>query len=206
MYDRLTRKDVEKMQKEVEERKLVVRKQALEDVKEARAQGDLSENFEYKAAKQFKNRNESRIRYLEKMIKTAKESPYFDIINSFYGIGEVLTIELLGELGDITRFDNHRQLIAFCGLDPTIIQSGKSINVHGTISKRGNKYARWILFNISQIVVKLGHQCPGHPVYDYYLTKKAEGKHYYENLTACSTKILRMLYTMCKNNTTFKIN
>lgn len=111
-----------------------------------------------------------------------------------------------GELGDITRFDNHRQLIAFCGLDPTIIQSGKSINVHGTISKRGNKYARWILFNISQIVVKLGHQCPGHPVYDYYLTKKAEGKHYYENLTACSTKILRMLYTMCKNNTTFKIN
>ena len=63
MYDRLTRKDVEKMQKEVDERKLVVRKQDLEDVKEARAQGDLSENFEYKAAKQFKNRNESRIRY-----------------------------------------------------------------------------------------------------------------------------------------------
>ena len=142
----------------------------------------------------------------EKMIKTAKESPYFDIINSFYGIGEVLTTELLGELGDITRFDNHRQLIAFCGLDPTIIQSGKSINVHGTISKRGNKYARWILFNISQMVVKLGHQCPNHPVYNYYLTKKAEGKHYYESLTACSTKILRMLYTMCKNNTTFKIN
>ena len=59
------------MQKEVEERKLVVRKQALEDVKEARAQGDLSENFEYKAAKQDKNRNESRIRYLERMLKTA---------------------------------------------------------------------------------------------------------------------------------------
>lgn len=141
-----------------------------------------------------------------KMIETAKESPYFDIINSFYGIGEVLTTELLGELGDITRFDNYKQLIAFCGLDPTIIQSGKSINVHGTISKRGNKYARWILFNISQMVVKLGHQCPNHPVYNYYLIKKAEGKHYYESLTACSTKILRMLYTMCKNNTTFKIN
>jgi hypothetical protein len=49
-----------------------VRKQALEDVKEARAHGDLSENFEYKAAKKFKNENESRIRYLEKMIRTAK--------------------------------------------------------------------------------------------------------------------------------------
>ena len=142
----------------------------------------------------------------DKMIETAKQSPYIEIINSFYGIGEVLAAELLGELGDITRFDNHKQLIAFCGLDPTIIQSGKSINVHGAISKRGNKYARWILFNISQKVVKLGHQCPNHPVYNYYLIKKAEGKHYYESLTACSTKILRMLYTMCKNNTTFKIN
>ena len=72
MYDRLTQKDIEKMEQEIEHRKLVVRKQALEDVKEARAHGDLSENFEYKAAKKFKNENESRIRYLEKMVKTAK--------------------------------------------------------------------------------------------------------------------------------------
>ena len=70
MHDELTKKDIEKMEAEIEHRKLVVRKQALEDVKEARAQGDLSENFEYKAAKKFKNENESRIRYLEKMIKT----------------------------------------------------------------------------------------------------------------------------------------
>ena len=72
MNDRLTKNDIKKMEEEIEHRKLVVRKEALEDVKEARAQGDLSENFEYKAAKRFKNQNESRIRYLEKMIKTAK--------------------------------------------------------------------------------------------------------------------------------------
>ena len=72
MYDELTIKDIKKMEEEIEHRKLVVRKQALEDVKEARAHGDLSENFEYKAAKKFKNENESRIRYLEKMIRTAK--------------------------------------------------------------------------------------------------------------------------------------
>ncbi len=71
MFDELTEKDIQKMEEEIEHRKLVVRKQALEDVKVARAQGDLSENFEYKAAKQFKNENERRIRYLEKMIKTA---------------------------------------------------------------------------------------------------------------------------------------
>ncbi len=72
MYDELTAKDIQKMEEEIEHRKLVIRKQALEDVKEARAHGDLSENFEYKAAKKFKNENESRIRYLEKMIRTAK--------------------------------------------------------------------------------------------------------------------------------------
>ena len=72
MFDELTAKDIQKMEAEIEHRKLVVRKQALEDVKEARAHGDLSENFEYKAAKKFKNENESRIRYLEKMIRTAK--------------------------------------------------------------------------------------------------------------------------------------
>ena len=67
MHDELTKKDNWKNgRRKVEHRKLVVRKQALEDVKEARAQGDLSENFEYKAAKKFKNENESRIRYLEK--------------------------------------------------------------------------------------------------------------------------------------------
>lgn len=71
MHNELTQSDIRKMEEEIEYRKLVVRKNALEDVKEARAQGDLSENFEYYAAKKYKNQNESRIRYLEKMIKTA---------------------------------------------------------------------------------------------------------------------------------------
>ena len=71
MYDELTPSDIRKMEDEIEYRKLVVRPKALEDVKEARAHGDLSENFEYYAAKKYKNQNESRIRYLERMLKTA---------------------------------------------------------------------------------------------------------------------------------------
>lgn len=71
MRENLTENDVKKIQAEIEHRKLVVRKEAIEAVKEARAQGDLSENFEYYAAKRDKNKNESRIRYLEKMLKTA---------------------------------------------------------------------------------------------------------------------------------------
>ncbi len=72
MKEQLTQSDVKKIKEEIEYRKLVVRKRELEAVKEARAQGDLSENFEYKAAKQDKNRNESRIRYLERMLKNAR--------------------------------------------------------------------------------------------------------------------------------------
>ena len=71
MQNELTKSDIKKIEEEIEYRKLVVRKEALEAVKEARAHGDLSENFEYHAAKKDKNQNESRIRYLERMIKTA---------------------------------------------------------------------------------------------------------------------------------------
>ena len=70
--EELTYADVEKIEAELEHRKTIVRKEAIEAVKVAREQGDLSENFEYYAAKRDKNRNESRIRYLEKMIRTAK--------------------------------------------------------------------------------------------------------------------------------------
>ena len=72
MHNELTRKDIADMEAEIEHRKIVVRKELLEHVKEARAQGDLSENVEYYAAKKAKNENESRIRFLERMIKTAR--------------------------------------------------------------------------------------------------------------------------------------
>ena len=72
MHNELTKKDIELMEQELTHRLTVLRPQLLEEVKTARAFGDLSENFEYKAAKQEKNRNESRIRYLQNMIRTAR--------------------------------------------------------------------------------------------------------------------------------------
>lgn len=71
MHDQLTANDIKQMQEELDHRRIVLRPQLLEEVKTARAFGDLSENFEYKAAKREKNQNESRIRYLENMIRTA---------------------------------------------------------------------------------------------------------------------------------------
>ena len=71
MNDELTRSDLQKMQEEIDYRVQVLRPKLIEDVQTARAFGDLSENFEYKCAKQEKNRNDARIRYLQRMIKTA---------------------------------------------------------------------------------------------------------------------------------------
>lgn len=72
MHNELTQSDIKKMEEEIEYRRLVERPKLLEEVKTARAHGDLSENFEYHAAKREKNKNESRIRYLERMIRTAQ--------------------------------------------------------------------------------------------------------------------------------------
>lgn len=72
MHDELTRMDLEKMQQELDERRLKLMPELIEEVRRTRAFGDLSENYEYKAAKQAQNRNKSRIRYLERMIASAK--------------------------------------------------------------------------------------------------------------------------------------
>lgn len=100
MKHQVTASDIKKMEEEIEHRKLVVRKEALEAVKEARAQGDLSENFEYYAAKQYKNKNESRIRYLERYIRNA------EVISDHSAVDEVglnKTVELYFEDEDDTE-------------------------------------------------------------------------------------------------------
>lgn len=100
MFNELTQSDIKKIQDEIDYRKLVVRKEAIDAVKEARAHGDLSENFEYYAAKKDKNKNESRIRYLERMIKTAK---VIDDTSEDDVIGMNNTVELYFEEDDTTE-------------------------------------------------------------------------------------------------------
>ena len=75
MYDKLTKKDIALMEAELEDRRLNQRPKIMEEVKRTREFGDLSENYEYKAAKQEMRKNESRIRYLKRMVATAKVIP-----------------------------------------------------------------------------------------------------------------------------------
>lgn len=96
MRDMLTQSDIDKIEKEIEYRTLTLRPKLIEDVKIARAHGDLSENFEYYAAKREKNMNESRIRYLDRMVRTANvidDSSNEDEV----GINNTVTVEIVGE-------------------------------------------------------------------------------------------------------------
>lgn len=118
MYDELTEVDIRKMREEIDYRVRVLRPKLIEDVQTARAFGDLSENFEYKCAKQEKNRNESRIRYLERMIRTAKvisedsgedEVGLFDQVVAFNErLGREMTVRIVTTL----RTDTAKGLIS----------------------------------------------------------------------------------------------
>ncbi len=96
MGNQLTASDIKKMEEEIEFRKLVERPRLLEDVKEARSHGDLSENFEYYAAKRAKNRNESRIRYLERTIRLA-EIISDDSKEDEVGINNTVTVKFVDD-------------------------------------------------------------------------------------------------------------
>ena len=134
-----------------------------------------------------------------KLVFLAKKSKYFESINSIFGIGEFTTSIIIAELGDINRFNNIKELTAYCGLDPSIKQSGRSIDVHGPISKSGNKYLRKILFVSCLNIVRLSPKCHvQNDIEIYYRKKRNEGKHHYAAIIACTTKLLRKILALCK--------
>ena len=95
MYDELTQVDIDKMKQEIEHRTKVLRPQLIAEVQRTREYGDLSENFEYKCAKRDKNRNDSRIRYLERMIKTAK---VIEVSTDEEGVGLFDKVKIFNEM------------------------------------------------------------------------------------------------------------
>ncbi|MDO5479399.1 MAG: GreA/GreB family elongation factor [Clostridia bacterium] len=118
MHDELTKIDIQKMKEEIEYRTVTLRYELLEEVKRTRAYGDLSENAEYKEAKRLKNKNESRIRYLQNMIKTAKVIEdnsdsdtvgLYDIVTAYVSITDM---EMTFRIVTTIRNDFEKQLIS----------------------------------------------------------------------------------------------
>ncbi len=118
-------------------------------------------------------------------------------ILSIPGLATTSAAIILSEIGDIFKFSNSRALIAYAGLDNSVYQSGTESN-YGRISKRGSKYLRTALYNVSLSVTNNSKV-----FYDYYFDKKSKGKSHTLSLTWVSRKLLRVIYHLLKHNETF---
>jgi hypothetical protein len=119
---------------------------------------------------------------------------------SIKGMGEVSCAIILGMLGNVRRFKNSRAVVAYAGLDPKVIQSGSSINRRGRISKRGNRYLRKALFNAAKVGLK------SNPVLrKKYSQMMSKGKGHLSAMTACSRKLLEIIYSVEKNQKRFYV-
>ncbi len=139
-----------------------------------------------------------------KLITLSKQAKEFTHINSIPGIGELTAAQLIAELGDMSRFRNYKQINAYCGLEPSIYQSGKAY-INGKISKSGNGFARKVLYTtILSIVRYSAFYCETHPIYLYY-SKQKENKSTKASVIPTSTKLIRIIFSLCKNETYFTL-
>lgn len=124
---------------------------------------------------------------------------YVDLVNpiilSIPGIGYTTAGLILGEIGDISRFKSSSQLISYAGLDIEVYESGKFKAKNRSISKKGSKYLRYALYQIAKIIWRFD------PTFEaYYLKKQSENKHFFVILGHIQTKLLRVIYSVLKNN------
>lgn len=143
---------------------------------------------------------ESQIKDIEKQVKEFIEKND-NVITSIPGISFMTAAIIISEIGDINRFDNPNQVLAFAGLDPSVKQSG-TFNASSTrMSKRGSPLLRYALIlgaNNARLHTKTFS--------DYYNTKISQGKLHYNALGHCAGKLVRTIFYMLKNNVSFNLN
>lgn len=138
---------------------------------------------------------------LEEIIEIAKKLPNFEIIKSMPGIADNLASRILAQIGDINRFNNASQLIAYACIDPAIYQSGQITGLHLKISKKGNKKLRSLLYLAVSCMIKSNRETV---IVNFYKKKKASGMKPKAALVVSMNKTLRIIYSLCKNGCLFK--
>lgn len=138
---------------------------------------------------------------LEEIIELAKTLPNYDSIISIPGIGENLAARILAEIGDISRFNNASQLVAFSGIDPQIYQSGQVSGLHLKISKKGNKKLRCLLYLAVTCMIKTSRDTS---IVNFYKKKKADGLAPKSALVASMNKLVKIIHSLCKNGCLFE--
>ena len=145
-------------------------------------------------------------RTIGEMIKLAQELPNFNIIKSIPGIGDNLAARIIAELGDMTRFKKKNELVAFAGLDPRINESGKNDGDHMHITKKGNKRLRCLLYLAVTCSIRLKRD--DNSIKDFYIKKKQQSNPMCSKAakTACASKLVRIIYSMCKTGELYQYN
>lgn len=138
------------------------------------------------------------IREIEKKFKLYARDTQ-NLLRSIPGVGAVTAAALAAYIGDIDRFSSPEKLVAYIGLDCRVHESGTSIHGKGYLTKRGNRYLRYVLFNAAFAAKR------DNAVFKAYLTKKmSEGKHYYSALCALERKLVHVIYAVWKRGTPFE--
>ena len=145
-------------------------------------------------------------RTIGEMIKLAQELPNFSIIKSIPGIGDNLAARIIAELGDMTRFKKKNELVAFAGLDPRISESGQDDGDHMHITKKGNKRLRCLLYLAVTCSIRLKRD--DNSIKDFYIKKKQQSNPMCSKAakTACASKLVRIIYSMCKTGELYQYN
>ena len=145
-------------------------------------------------------------RTIGEMFKLAQELPDFSIIKSIPGIGDNLAARIIAELGDMTRFKKKNELVAFAGLDPRISESGKNDGDHMHITKKGNKRLRCLLYLAVTCSIRLKRD--DNSIKDFYIKKKQQSNPMCSKAakTACASKLVRIIYSMCKTGELYQYN
>ena len=138
---------------------------------------------------------------LDEIVEIAKTLPEYECIRSIPGIGDNLATRILAELGDVKRFNNGSQLVAYAGIDPQIYQSGQMSGLHLKISKKGNKKLRCLLYLAVTCMIRTDRETV---IVDFYKKKKASGMKPKAALVASMNKTLRIIHSLCKNGCLFK--
>jgi transposase len=139
---------------------------------------------------------------LDEMRDLVNDLPMFHQLMSIPGIGDNLAIRLIGEIGDLNRFERSGQLVAYAGIDPRVYQSGQMTGEHLHITKKGNKHLRTLLFLAVSSNIRIKKQ---NIITDYYNKKRQQANPlaYKAALIACANKLLRIIFGMYKSGMNF---
>ena len=142
--------------------------------------------------------SESQAVILKKMHQMAQSLPEYTVVRNFYGVGDILSSQIIAEVGDIRRFKKKTSLVCFAGLESPPDQSGTVDRKSREVSKKGSPHLRKALFQVMVCLIK--NAPTDDPIYQFLDKKRSEGKHYYCYMTAGSAKFLRIYYARVKEH------